>query len=256
MTGKYTICRFRLVFFSLEMLQAGAVKGLSLTAKRTHRAWPWPEKDSPGMTMTWKGLTRHDHDPKRTHQAWPWPEKECAEVWWLCPASVCRWSPCRNISPPGLGTMAVHLWGSHPQTWLPNKKGDDDDDGDDDCFYTALFSAFEHTHCARIWFYMSDQLFDITPSSPSYLTLFFFFLIVCFVCVCCCCFFWGGGVISPRCEQTQNKTLTDWSLIMKVTVKGKKSNKKNWFRFKAGGNHSSFSLSFDCENGSQSLKSA
>ena len=194
------------------MLQAGVVKGLSLTAKRTH-------------------------------QAWPWPEKECAEVWWLCPASVCRWSPCRNISPPGLGTMAVHLWGSHPQTWLPNKKGDDDDDDDDDdCFYIALFSAFEYTHCARIWFYMSDQLFDITPSSPSYLS-----------------FFLGGGggegLISPRCEQTQTKTLSDWSLIMKVTVKGKKSN-KNWFTFKAGGNHSSFSLSFDCENGSQSLKSA
>ena len=68
MTGKYTVCRFRLVFFSLEMLQAGAVKGLSLTAKRTHRAWPWPEKDSPGMTMTRKGLTRHDHDPKRNAQ--------------------------------------------------------------------------------------------------------------------------------------------------------------------------------------------
>ena len=26
---------------------------------------------------------------------------------------------------------------------------DDDDDDDDDCFYTALFSALEQTHCAR-----------------------------------------------------------------------------------------------------------
>ena len=132
----------RLAFFSLEMLQAGAVKGLSLTAKRTH-------------------------------QAWPWPEKECAEVWWLCPASVCQWSPCTNISPPGLGTMAVHLWGSHPQTWLQNKKGDDDDD----CFYVALFSTLEQTHCAHMWFYMNDQLLNIIPSSPSYLSVF------------CCCFF-------------------------------------------------------------------
>ena len=27
---------------------------------------------------------------------------------------------------------------------------DDDDDDDDDCFYIALFSALEQTHCARI----------------------------------------------------------------------------------------------------------
>ena len=26
----------------------------------------------------------------------------------------------------------------------------DDDDDDDDCFYTALFSALEQTHCARM----------------------------------------------------------------------------------------------------------
>ena len=25
-----------------------------------------------------------------------------------------------------------------------------------DRFYTALFSALEQTHCARMWFYMSD----------------------------------------------------------------------------------------------------
>ena len=25
-----------------------------------------------------------------------------------------------------------------------------------DCFYIALFSALEQTHCACIWFYMSD----------------------------------------------------------------------------------------------------
>ena len=30
---------------------------------------------------------------------------------------------------------------------------------DDDCFYIALFSALEQTHCARMWFYMSDLLF-------------------------------------------------------------------------------------------------
>ena len=30
---------------------------------------------------------------------------------------------------------------------------------DDYCFYTALFSALEQTHCARMWFYMSDLLF-------------------------------------------------------------------------------------------------
>ena len=28
-----------------------------------------------------------------------------------------------------------------------------------DRFYTALFSALEQTHCARMWFYMSEQLF-------------------------------------------------------------------------------------------------
>ena len=28
-----------------------------------------------------------------------------------------------------------------------------------DRFYIVLFSAFEQTHCARMWFYMSDQLF-------------------------------------------------------------------------------------------------
>ena len=33
-------------------------------------------------------------------------------------------------------------------------KDDDDDDDDDDCFYIALFSALEQTHCARMWFYM------------------------------------------------------------------------------------------------------
>ena len=27
---------------------------------------------------------------------------------------------------------------------------DDDDDDDDDCFYIALFSALEQTHCARM----------------------------------------------------------------------------------------------------------
>ena len=27
---------------------------------------------------------------------------------------------------------------------------------DDDCFYIVLFSALEQTHCARMWFYMSD----------------------------------------------------------------------------------------------------
>ena len=27
---------------------------------------------------------------------------------------------------------------------------------DDDCFYIALFSALKQTHCARMWFYMSD----------------------------------------------------------------------------------------------------
>ena len=37
-------------------------------------------------------------------------------------------------------------------------KDDDDDDGDD-CFYTALLSALEQTHCARMWFYLSDKLF-------------------------------------------------------------------------------------------------
>ena len=31
-----------------------------------------------------------------------------------------------------------------------------DDDDDDDRFYIALFSALEQTHCARMWFYMSD----------------------------------------------------------------------------------------------------
>ena len=43
---------------------------------------------------------------------------------------------------------------------------DDDDDDDDDCFYIALFSALEQTHCARMWFYMSDYLF-IAPFSIS-----------------------------------------------------------------------------------------
>ena len=34
---------------------------------------------------------------------------------------------------------------------------DDDDDGDDgDCFYIALFSALEQTHCTRMRFYRSD----------------------------------------------------------------------------------------------------
>ena len=28
-----------------------------------------------------------------------------------------------------------------------------------DRFYIALFSALEQTHCARKWFYMSEQLF-------------------------------------------------------------------------------------------------
>ena len=36
---------------------------------------------------------------------------------------------------------------------------DDDEDDDDDCFYIALFFALKQTHCARMWFYMSDQLF-------------------------------------------------------------------------------------------------
>ena len=27
---------------------------------------------------------------------------------------------------------------------------DDNDDDDDDCFYIALFSALEQTHCARM----------------------------------------------------------------------------------------------------------
>ena len=31
-----------------------------------------------------------------------------------------------------------------------------DDDDDDDCFYIALFSALKQTHCARMWFYVSD----------------------------------------------------------------------------------------------------
>ena len=33
---------------------------------------------------------------------------------------------------------------------------DDDDDDDDGCFYIALCSALEQTHCARMSFYMSD----------------------------------------------------------------------------------------------------
>ena len=42
--------------------------------------------------------------------------------------------------------------------YLPRKAhsiidGDDDDDG---CFYLALFSALEQTHCACMWSYMSD----------------------------------------------------------------------------------------------------
>ena len=28
-----------------------------------------------------------------------------------------------------------------------------------DCFYIALFSALDQTHCARMWFYVSEQLF-------------------------------------------------------------------------------------------------
>ena len=36
------------------------------------------------------------------------------------------------------------------------EQNDDNDDDDDDCFYIALFSALEQTHCARMWFYMSD----------------------------------------------------------------------------------------------------
>ena len=32
-------------------------------------------------------------------------------------------------------------------TW---ESDDDDDDDDDVCFYIALFSALEHTHCARM----------------------------------------------------------------------------------------------------------
>ena len=32
----------------------------------------------------------------------------------------------------------------------------DDDDDDDDCFYIALFSTLKQTHCAHMWFYMSD----------------------------------------------------------------------------------------------------
>ena len=35
--------------------------------------------------------------------------------------------------------------------WVYHLNGDDDD-----CFYIALFSALEQTHCARMWFYMSD----------------------------------------------------------------------------------------------------
>ena len=30
-----------------------------------------------------------------------------------------------------------------------------------DCFYIALFSTLEQTHCARLWFYMSDKLFIV-----------------------------------------------------------------------------------------------
>ena len=33
------------------------------------------------------------------------------------------------------------------------------DGDDDDRFYIVLFSALEQTHCTRMWFYMSDQLF-------------------------------------------------------------------------------------------------
>ena len=35
-----------------------------------------------------------------------------------------------------------------------NKKDDDDDDND--CFCIALFSALKQTHCACMWFYMSE----------------------------------------------------------------------------------------------------
>ena len=31
----------------------------------------------------------------------------------------------------------------------------------DDCFYTAPFSALKQTHCARMWFYMSESLFIV-----------------------------------------------------------------------------------------------
>ena len=32
----------------------------------------------------------------------------------------------------------------------------DDYDDDDDHFYIALFSTLKQTHCARMWFYMSE----------------------------------------------------------------------------------------------------
>ena len=39
------------------------------------------------------------------------------------------------------------VWGSHFGSLIDD---DDDDDDDDDCFYIALFSALDQTHCARV----------------------------------------------------------------------------------------------------------
>ena len=44
----------------------------------------------------------------------------------------------------------MHSFTDHPlvQTCFSDDGDDDDDDDDDDCFYIALFSALEQTHCA------------------------------------------------------------------------------------------------------------
>ena len=62
---------------------------------------------------------------------------------------------------PGKTHRAPPIPAKRPQSCLANGSNvhltdDDDDDDDDDCFYIALFSALEQTHCACMQFYMND----------------------------------------------------------------------------------------------------
>ena len=45
---------------------------------------------------------------------------------------------------------------SNAGQWMNVEPTVKDDDDDDNCFYIALSSALKQTHCAHMWFYMSD----------------------------------------------------------------------------------------------------